>query len=331
VGGQLNESNVKLPLAICGLGRFATRRVIPAIAQCTNIELVAVVDRSGKEQDLPIGLRRFMSLESFLETNPIGAVYITSPNYLHARQSLQCLAAGLHVLCEKPMATKSVDCQSMLKAARDLNLHLSVGHMLRYSPAVQLARQWMQNGVVGEPNSIRIIFHYDLPEISRPWVYLRDCAGGGALMDAGIHCIDVIRFLTGDPVNVLSANTDRHSYEDGIERSANCNFISGGVSSSIEVCSQAPYATLLKISGTKGEVVIDNFAACWGVVTAKLYTHRRGDPVREEVVDVSSIYAEQLRNFANMVGQPGVISYQDTIASDNVRIIEELYAISKCL
>ena len=147
-------------------------------------------------------------------------------------------------------------------------------------------------------------------------------------MDAGIHCIDVIRFLTGDPVNVLSANTDRYSHEDGVERRANCNFTAGGVSGSIEVRSQAPYATLLKIIGTKGEVVIDNFAACWGVVTVKLFMHCRGGPVREEVVDVSGIYAEQLRNFANMVGQSGVISYQDIAAADNVRVIEELYAIS---
>lgn len=147
-------------------------------------------------------------------------------------------------------------------------------------------------------------------------------------MDAGIHCIDVIRFLTSDSVNVLAANTDRHSHEDGVERRANCSFTAGGVSSLVDVHSQAPYTTLLTITGTEGEIVIDNFAACWGVVTVKLYTHHRGDPVREKVVDVSTIYAEQLRNFAKMIDQPEVVATQDISAAENVRIIEKLYAIS---
>ena len=321
-------TNGKLSLAICGLGRFARRRILPAIAECGNVELTAVVDRSGKAQDLPAGIRRFASLEDFLETAPSGAVYIASPNYLHAPHSLQCLAAGLHVLCEKPMATNSVDCQSMLTAARNLNLYLSVGHMLRCSPAMQLARRWMKEGLVGRPQSVDTVFHYELPEINRPWAFRRDCAGGGSLMDAGIHCIDVIRFLVGDPVSVLSANTDRRSHEDGIERSAICNFAAGGISSSVDVCSQSPYATLLTISGTEGKIVLTNFAACWGTVTVRLHTRHRDEPAREEVVDVSAIYAEQLRDFAATIDRPGAVALQDISAAENVRIVEQLYSIS---
>lgn len=324
----MNDLNGKLPLAICGLGRFATRRILPAIAQCPEVELVAVVDRSGKAQDLPVGVRRFTSLEAFLATNPVGAIHIASPNFLHAQQSLQCLAASLHVLCEKPMATNSVDCQSMIRAARDLNLQLRVGHMLRYSPALQLAHQWFQNGLVGELLSINAIFHYELPEISRPWAFRADRTGGGALMDAGIHCIDVIRLFTAEPISVLTASIDSHSHEDGVERKATCRFAAGAVNCLVDVNSHAPYKSLLKISGTEGEIVIDNFAASWGKVAVKLYAHDRGEPVKEELVDVSTIYAEQLRNFAKAIAQPELAAFQDISAAENVRIVEELYAIS---
>lgn len=324
----MKSPNKKLPLAICGFGRFATRRIIPALAECSNIELRAVVGHSGKACELPSGISIFTSLEAFLETNPVGAVYISSPNYLHAKQSLQCLEAGLHVLCEKPMATNSVDCQIMLKTARDLNLNLRVGHMLRYSPAVQLARQWMQNGAVGEPLSISTVFHYDLPEINRPWAFRQGCEGGGALMDAGIHCVDVIRLLADDPVTVKAAITDRHSHQDGVERSAHCSFTAGAISCSLEVDSHATYQTLLTISGTKGEIVIDNFAACWGSVTIKQYERHGSVPAREEAVDVSTIYAKQLQDFAETIGRPGGAAFQDAAAAENVKFIEELYATS---
>lgn len=322
----MKSPNEKLPLAICGFGRFATRRVMPAIAECSNIELRAVVDHSGKASGLS-GVNVFRSLEEFLETKPIGAVYITSPNYLHAKQSLQCLEAGLHVLCEKPMATNSVDCQTMLKTARDLNLNLRIGHMLRYSPAVQLARQWLQNGVVGVPLSIRAIFHYDLPEINRPWAFHQGCEGGGALMDAGIHCVDVIRLLTGAPLTVKAAITDRHSHQDGVERSAQCNFVAGAIDCLLKVDSHAPYQTLLTISGTKGEIIIDNFAACWGLVTIRQHERHSSVVAREETVDASTIYIKQMQDFAETIIRGGNAA-QDVAAAESVKLIEELYAIS---
>lgn len=327
----MSDGNSKLSLAICGLGRFATRRILPAIAACQNVELVAVVDRSGKAGGLPPGTRRFESLEHFLDTSPTGAVYVTTPNYLHAKHSMQCLAAGLHVLCEKPMATNSRDCQSMVDMARKMNLHLKVGHMLRYSPALQLARRWLQNGLIGEPRAICALFHYDLPENLRPWAFRRDFSGGGALMDAGIHCIDAIRFLLGGPVILLGAMTDCPDQADGVEHSAVCRFTAGGVISFVQVCSQAPYLTRLSISGTNGEVVIDNFAACWGMAKLWLYAHNPGNvarAVKEEMVDVSMTYAEQIRNFAEAAGRSEINISEPLDAAENVRIVEKLYELS---
>lgn len=326
----MNGTNKKLSLAICGLGRFARRRILPAIVECENVDLTAVVDRSGRAEDLPANTMRFASLDDLLAAAPSDAVYIASPNYLHAKHTLQALEAGLHVLCEKPMATTSFDCQSMLTAARDLNLHLSVGHMLRCSAVVRLARQWLQEGLVGRPRSIDTVFHYELPEVDRPWALRQDSAGGGSLMDAGIHCVDVLRFLVSEPVCVLSAKTDRRSHEGDIERSAVCSLAMGDVHGSIDVCSQSPYATMLTISGTEGKIVVANFAACWGTATAKLYPHHRDDPVREKVVDVSTTYAEQLRKFAATIDRPDGAPVQDVSAAENVRVVEQLYAISEC-
>lgn len=326
------SDNNKLPLAICGLGRFASRRIIPAVTMCKNIELVAVVDPKNTFPLAP-NIQRFKSLEDLLDTHPTGAVYISTPNYLHARQTLQCLEAGLHVLCEKPMATSSSDCQTMVTVARDQKLQLQIGHMLRYSPALQLARSWLQNGMVGKPRAICTFFHYDLPEMNRPWAFRQDTAGGGALIDSGIHCIDAIRFLLGDPVISLGAMTGKIP-AGSVERSAVCRFTTAGVICLVQVCSQAPYWSRLSISGTDGVIVMDNFAACWEMVTVTLYARRPGHAlhkVKEEMVDVSATYAEQIRDFADRVKRSEV-SYSAALdAAENVRIVEELYAIRHCL
>lgn len=147
-------------------------------------------------------------------------------------------------------------------------------------------------------------------------------------MDAGIHCIDAIRLLVGDPVNSLTADTDRNSHKDGIERSAECCFTANGVSCTIKVRSQSPYETRLTVSGTEGDIVIDNFAACWGAITVKLYARESCNPVKEATVDVSAIYRVQLRDFAKAIDQSEGVSFQDCSAAENVRIVEELYAIS---
>jgi len=328
----MSDGNRKVSLAICGLGRFATRRILPAIAACKNVELVAVVDPTGKAGGLPPGTRRFESLERFLDTRPTGAVYVATPNYLHAQHTVQCLEAGLHVLCEKPMATNSRDCEVMAAAARKMNLHLKIGHMLRYSPALQLAGRWLKNGLIGEPRAICTLFHYDLPENLRPWAFRQEFAGGGALIDAGIHCIDTIRFLLGDPVILLGAMTDRPAQADRVEHSAACRFTAGGVISFVQVCSQAPYFTRLSISGTNGEIVIDNFAACWGMAKVKLYAHHTGNAgcaVKEEMVDVSMTYSEQIRNFADAIDRSEFDISEPLDAAENVRIVEKLYELGE--
>jgi len=321
------QCNNKLPLAICGLGRFAIRRILPAISMCHNVELVAVVDRSMKNCHITSGIKRFRSLEDLLDSHPLGAVYILTPNYLHAQQTLQCLKSGLHVFCEKPMATNSLDCQSMVQAAQRLKLHLRVGHMLRYSPALRLARSWLQNGMVGVPRTICTIFHYNISEQDRPWAFRQDLAGGGALMDAGIHCIDAIRFLMGGPVILLEAIIDP-TFTGNVERSAVCRFTAAGVICSVQVCSQAPYMSRLSISGMDGEIVIDNFAACWGRVTVKLYDSHSRDLVKEEEVDVSATYSEQIRSFSDAVCRFDLNTAEALDAAENVRIVEELYQLA---
>ena len=110
--------NKKLNLAICGIGRFASRRIIPALDKCKNIELSAIVSRSSKQGAPYSSIHRYHNLNDLIAEKTADAVYIASPNIFHAEQAISCLKSGLHVLCEKPMATNYIDCQSMLSIGK---------------------------------------------------------------------------------------------------------------------------------------------------------------------------------------------------------------------
>lgn len=321
-----------IPLAICGYGRFASRRILPAVLSCRNIALTAVIKRSGNIEGLPDDVAHFISLEQYLSTNPNGAVYITTPNDLHAAQAVQCLEAGLHVLCEKPMANTYSDCQKMIQTAKRHKLYLGVGHMLRYSQAILLAQEWIRQGLLGGLQSVNAFFHYDLPERNRPWAFQRDIAGGGTLIDAGIHCIDTIRFLVGaQQVVVKQALTDLFSKTQDVEQAASCRFTIGKTECFVQVCSIAPYLSRLIIVGTKSKLIIENFTACWETAEVCLQTLDGKTVLQQESVDVSMNYKNQIRAFADKLNSDSLDMSATQVAAENVKIIEECYALSQSL
>jgi predicted dehydrogenase len=324
------EEPPKILLAICGLGGFVKRRILPTLTFLPEVELVAVVDRSMAASELSPNIVRFNSLDDLLDSNFADSVYISTPNHLHCQQTLQCLGAGRHVLCEKPMATNSRDCESMLLAAQDFKLQLTIGHMLRYSPALHEARKLLQAGKIGEPHKIEASFYYDLPENKRPWAFRKELSGGGALMDAGIHCIDAIRFLVGDTVNNIEARSDLRS-TGGVDRIAKCNFTVSGVQCSLSVCSNASYSSSIIIYGDDGEIVVDSFAACWDTVTVKFISYQGQSFNQQITVDVSMIYTMQLRAFADVILSRKV-NYGSAINSlENIKILEKMYELNKPL
>jgi predicted dehydrogenase len=292
-----------------------------------NIKLNAVIGRSGLfEEGIPDDVSRFSSLEDYLASNPVGAIYIATPNYLHAIQSIQCLKAGLHVICEKPMAINKTDCDNMINMARDSGSYLQIGHQLRYSPALILARSWIQNNCIGKLQTIQIKFHYELPVSARLWAYQFDISGGGCLMDAGIHGIDAIRFLTGGgTTQILGFNTDRKLHKDGLERIAVCSFLMGEINCSLNINATDSYSTVLRISGTGGEILVNDFAASWGNVKLKMTPNDCDINVIEETVDVSSIYVDQMKDFAHKILNAQFDSSCSFEAAKNVKLVQELY------
>ena len=123
--------------ALISTGRHAEHKIAPAIAATPEAELVAVYSRDqGRAEAFAErhgAQAAYSVLDTLLQDTRVDAVCITSPNALHASQTIQAAQAGKHVLVEKPMATTIDDAVAMIRACREHNVRLGVGFHLRYS------------------------------------------------------------------------------------------------------------------------------------------------------------------------------------------------------
>jgi len=128
----------------------------------------------------------------------VDAAIVATPNYLHARQTIALLEAGKHVMVEKPMAMSVAECDTMIAAALRSRASLMVAHCWRFHADVQAMRARIASGELGEIVKTR---GYGVHANAGPsgWFVEPDLAGGGALLDMGVHAIDTARFLLGGP------------------------------------------------------------------------------------------------------------------------------------
>ena len=192
----------------------------------------------------------------------IDAVSVCTPNKFHAPQTIDACNAGKHVLCEKPMATSIKECEEMIEAAVRNNIQLMVGFTHRFYNYNQKARKLILEGVIGKPFMIRVRFAHEGPYISWPaksnWFFNKEMAGGGALLDMGIHALDIMRFLVGD-IKDISANINTLVRTIEVEDNAVCsvNFENGAMGY-LEVGWSSKAGVLgIEVYGEDGSMVID--------------------------------------------------------------------------
>jgi 1,5-anhydro-D-fructose reductase (1,5-anhydro-D-mannitol-forming) len=202
---------------VIGIGDIATRRVIPAIQAEPRSQLYGLVTRDPAKA-VPYGARVWATLDEALADNKVHAVYVGTPVFLHAPQTIQALRAGKHVLCEKPMAMNEAEARGMVQAAEQSDKTLGVAYYRRTYPKVQRAKQLLAAGVIGKPVLAELTSHMWFDGTgSRSWLVDPTKAGGGPLYDIASHRIDVLNFLFGQPQRVtaqLSNVVHHYAVED---------------------------------------------------------------------------------------------------------------------
>src|SRR3984957_10056302 len=190
---------------VIGIGDIATRRIIPAIQAEPRSRLYGLVTRDPQKA-VSYNARVWTSVDEALADTAVNAVYVATPVFLHAPQTIQSLRAGKHVLCEKPMAMNEVEARSMVQAAHDTERIRGVAYYRRTYPKLHRAKQLLETGEIGTPVIAELTSHgwFDGKETGRSWLLDPAQAGGGPLFDIASHRIDVLNFLFGQPRRVAA-------------------------------------------------------------------------------------------------------------------------------
>jgi 1,5-anhydro-D-fructose reductase (1,5-anhydro-D-mannitol-forming) len=241
---------------VIGIGDIATRRVIPAIQAEPRGLLYGLVTRDPAKA-APYNTRVWTTLDEALLDPGVEAVYVATPVFLHAPQTIQSLRAGKHVLCEKPMAMNEDEARSMVQTAEESGRILGVAYYRRTYPKLRRAKQLLEAGVIGKPVLAELTSHgwFDEGEGQRSWLIDPAKAGGGPLYDIASHRIDVLNFLFGEPQRV-SAHLSNAVHHYAVEDNATVMIeYAGGVRGIVDVRWHSKVKRdECRIRGTEGEM-----------------------------------------------------------------------------
>ncbi len=209
---------IMLNWIVIGVGDIATRRVIPAIQEEARSCLYGLVTREPAKAS-PYQTHVWPTLEEALADASVQAVYVATPVFLHAPQTILALKAGKHVMCEKPMAMNEAEARSMVQLAEEKDLTFGVAYYRRAYPKVVRAKQLLAAGAIGKPVLAELTCHEwrEQKPGARSWLLDPAQAGGGPLYDIASHRIDVLNFFFGRPlraIGYLSNAVHHYAVED---------------------------------------------------------------------------------------------------------------------
>lgn len=320
----------RIRYAVVGLGYIAQVAVLPAFAHAKkNSRLAALV--SGTPKKLQKLGRKYMvdqlysydQYDDLLRSGEIDAVYLALPNHLHADYTIRAANAGVHVLCEKPMAVTEDECLRMLQACQSNSVKLMIAYRLHFEESNLAAVELVQSGKLGEPRYFESSFSFNITDPDN--IRLDRAKGGGTLYDIGIYCINAARYLfQAEPVEVAAFSVARHQprFKGVDEASAVIMRFPNDRLASFITSFGAGSVSTYRIVGEEGELCADMAYSYAEEVThyitinnkTRTKTYKRRDQFAPELIYFSNCI---LRNQdPEPSGEEGLI---------DVRIIEALY------
>lgn len=287
---------------LVGASTIAAEHMLAALRSPAGSEVTWVV--SGRadhaaayasQHGLP---RATTSLDEMLSDPAVGAVYISSTNEKHRPQALAAIAAGKHVLCEKPLAMTVAEAIEMVRAAEDAGLVFATNHHLRNAATHLAIRDLVAEGRIGRALSARVHHAVHLPPHLQGWRINDAAAGGGVIPDITVHDADTVRFLLGeDPAEVV-AMAGASGMGEGVEDSVMSvwSLPSGAMVTAHESFTHRFAGTGVEINGTEGSILGAGIMTQRPVGTVTLVT----EAGREDVpAPAHNLYERAVRLFVD--------------------------------
>ena len=195
----------RVGFAVVGLGHLALDQIIPAFGESKKARLAALVS-GDRSKALAVARQHGLAEKNIydyttydqLKDNPdVQVIYIVLPNGMHAEYTVRGAQAGKHILCEKPMANSAAECEQMIAACQKADRHLMIAYRIQYEPHHRLLQQWVRERKYGAVKVIEGANGQDQGDPNQ-WRQNKKLAGGGALPDVGLYCLNTFRFLLGE-------------------------------------------------------------------------------------------------------------------------------------
>lgn len=202
----------RIGFAVVGLGRLTVEQLLPAFAQSKKAKIVALVSGSpdkAKQIAAQYGISEkniydYQTYDRLKDNQEVQAIYVVTPNGTHLDFVVRGAAAGKHILCEKPMATSSKECEEMIAVCQKAGKKLMIAYRIQYEPHNRLVREMIQSKQFGQIKLIEAVNGQRQGEPNQ-WRLNKKLAGGGALPDIGLYCLNTARFLLGEEPAEISA------------------------------------------------------------------------------------------------------------------------------
>ena len=204
----------KINIALCGLGRYANK-LAQGFENSQYCKLAGVITGTPEKAkkwktkyNIPEkNIYNYQNFDTIIKNKDIDLVYVVLPNSMHKEYTIRAAKAGKHVIVEKPMAFTEKDCQEMIDACKKAKVQLAVGYRLHYEPHHIEIKRLGQEKVFGQVNLIEASLGYRLVDWLNPndWHIKKAMSGGGPLMNLGVYCVQVSRYVLGEePISVTA-------------------------------------------------------------------------------------------------------------------------------
>jgi glucose-fructose oxidoreductase len=329
---QMKRSGKRVRYAVVGLGHIAQVAVLPAFKHAGNSELAALISGDPtKERELSrkygVPAFHYDDFEQALNDEAIDAAYIALPNSQHREYCERAAKVGVHVLCEKPMATDEADCRAMIAATEKAGVHLMIAYRLHFAPAHVEAVALARSGKLGQMRYFSSIFGL---QVKADNIRTKEKDGGGPLYDLGVYCINAARYLFDDEPIEVSAYMEKPARDKRFARveemtTALLRFPRNRLAQFTCSFNSADVAAL-ELVGTKGMLRID---PAYEYVGELAWTLRMGEGERKRTFAASDQFAPELVHFSECIKTGKKPEPDGSEGLADVRVIASLFESAK--
>lgn len=321
----------KIRFGVIGSGGIAQKRTIPGMLLAQNAECTAIMDLNQSTVD-QVGdrfgiARRYTSMEELLAQPDIDAVYIATPVFTHKEQVFAAAEAGKHILLEKPMGLTADEGEEMRRFCEEKNVKLSIGFMMRFHGAHEAIRDLLTKQTLGEVVTAYAKFNCLSPVSEKKWRQTKAFSGGGTMMDMGIHCVDLLQYmttLTATDVTAFCGN-QIFQYPDTEDGATAILRMNNGAFFTVEANFNIPDTIggcRFAIYGTRGSITADGTLGQTETGTVQVVTEEKTYTLS---YDTKNMYTKEIEALADAILHDTAVPISPADAIFNQRIVEAVY------